>query len=53
MTEVLTVKEVSLLLKVSRQQVRKMIQRNELPAIKIGREYRVSSSHLERFLKRV
>ena len=41
MTEVLTVKEVASLLKTSRQQIRRMIQAGELPAVKVGREWRI------------
>lgn len=36
--QVLTVKEVAVLLKTTRQQIRKMIQSGELPAVKVGRE---------------
>lgn len=36
--EILTVKEVADLLKTTRQQVRKMIANEELPAVKVGRE---------------
>ena len=39
--EILTVKEVADLLKTTRQQVRKMIANEELPAVKVGREWRV------------
>ena len=39
--EILTVKEVADLLKTTRQQVRKMIVNEELPAVKVGREWRV------------
>ena len=35
--EVYSVKEVAAILKTTRQQVRKMIQNEELPAIKVGR----------------
>ena len=38
MSEVLTVKEAAALLKTSRQQIRRMIQNGELPAVKVGRE---------------
>ena len=41
MTEVLTVKEAASLLKTSRQQIRRMIQAGELPAVKVGREWRI------------
>ncbi len=39
--EILTVKETAALLKTTRQQVRKMIVNEELPAVKVGREWRV------------
>ena len=37
--EILTVKETAALLKTTRQQVRKMIANEELPAVKVGREW--------------
>ena len=39
--EILTVKETAVLLKTTRQQVRKMIANEELPAVKGCREWRV------------
>ncbi len=48
--EILTVKEVACLLKTTCQQVRKMIANGELPAIKIGREWRITMEHLVEFL---
>ena len=39
--EILTVKETAALLKTTRQQVRKIIVNEELPAVKVGREWRV------------
>ena len=48
--EVYSVKEVAAILKTSRQQVRKMIQAEELPAVKVGREWRVSAEALQDFL---
>ena len=39
--EVLTVKEAAALLKTSWQQIRRMIQSGELPAVKVGREWRI------------
>ncbi len=50
MTDILTVKEVATLLKTTCQQVRKMIQSGELPAVKVGREWRIPSSCLSEFL---
>lgn len=43
-SELLTVKETAELLKTSRAQIRKMIQNGELPAVRIGREYRIPLS---------
>ncbi len=47
---VLTVEEAASLLKVSKQQIRKMIREDTLPAIKVGREWRISEEYLEEFL---
>ena len=51
MIELLTVAETATLLKTTKQQVRKMIAQQLIPAIKIGREWRVSKDYLEAFLK--
>ena len=51
MSELLTVKEVAVLLKTSRVQVRKMIQNYELLAVKVGREYRIPSESIRDFLQ--
>ena len=48
--EVYSVKEVAVILKTTRQQVRKMIQNEELPAVKVGREWRVSVDALQDFM---
>lgn len=48
--EVYSVKEVAKILKTSRQQVRKMIQNEELPAVKVGREWRVAVESLQDFI---
>ena len=45
--ELLTVSEVAAILKTSRQQVRKMIRAELLPALMVGREYRISKAYLE------
>ena len=50
MTSILTVKEVASLLKTSRQQVYKMIQSGDLPAVKVGREWRIRMDTLDDFL---
>lgn len=48
----LTVKEVSEILRVSTKTIYKLIGRGELPAIKIGRENRVSKEILISYLRR-
>lgn len=48
--EVYSVKEVAAILKTTRQQVRKMIQNEELSAVKVGREWRISSEALQDFI---
>ena len=50
MSEILTVKEAAALLKTSRQQIRRMIQNGELPAVKVGREWRISINALLDYL---
>lgn len=49
-TELLTVAETATLLKTTKQQVRKMIAQQSIPAMKVGREWRVSKQYLEEFL---
>ena len=49
--EVYSVKETAAILRTSRQQVRKMIQSEELPAVKVGREWRITSDALQEFLE--
>ena len=51
MTELLTVAETAVLLKTTKQQVRKMIAQQLIPALKIGREWRISRQYLEDFLR--
>ena len=46
-TELLTVAETATLLKTTKQQVRKMIAQQLIPALKIGREWRISKVYLE------
>lgn len=48
--ELLTVAETAALLKTTKQQVRKMIAQQLIPAMKIGREWRVRKAYLEDFL---
>lgn len=50
MNQVLTVKEVAVLLKTTRQQIRKMIQAGELPAVKVGREWRILEEQIQNLL---
>lgn len=50
MSEVLTVKEVAAYLKTSCQQVRRMILAGDLPAVKIGREWRIQMEILKAVL---
>lgn len=51
MTELLTVAETAVLLKTTKQQVRKMLAQQLIPALKIGREWRISRQYLEDFLR--
>lgn len=51
MTELLTVAETAALLKTTKQQVRKMLAQQLIPALKIGREWRISRQYLEDFLR--
>lgn len=46
----LTVKEVAELFQTTRQQVRKMIGNEELPAVKVGREWRIPLEGLKAFV---
>ena len=50
MITLLTVQEAAELLKTSKQQVRKMIRSGVLPAVRVGREWRISSTSLENYL---
>ena len=50
-TELLTVAETVVLLKTTKQQIRKMIAQQLIPALKIGREWRISKVYLEAFLQ--
>ena len=49
--KLLTVQETAELLKTSKQQIRKMIRNGLIPAMRIGREWRVSTEYLEQFLQ--
>ena len=48
--EVFSVKEAAELLKTSCQQIRKMIQDEELFAVKVGREWRIPNDAIREFL---
>ena len=50
-SELLTIQDVAMLLKVSRQHVRKMVRAGPLPAVKIGREWRIEKDYLKNFLE--
>ena len=51
MTEILTVKEAAAQLKTTRQHNRKMIANGELPAVKVGREWRIPLQSILFFLE--
>ncbi len=51
MSEILTVKEVAALLKTTCQQVRKLINNEELLAIRIGREWRIPKQYLIDYIR--
>lgn len=50
MNEILTVKEVAERLRTSQVQIRKMIQSGELPAVMVGREYRIPVEAIKAFI---
>lgn len=47
---VYSVKQAAVLLQVSCHQIRKMIQRGEIPAVRVGREWRIPAHALQGFL---
>ena len=51
MNEVLTVAEVAAFLRVNRSTVYKLIRRGELPAFKIGSDWRFNRSQIEELFK--
>lgn len=51
MSEILTVKEAAAQFKTTRQQIRKMIANGELPAVKVGREWRIPLESIRLFWK--
>ena len=46
----LSVKEAAAFLGTTKQQVRKLIHSGELPAIKLGREFRIPIESMEKYL---
>lgn len=46
----LTVAEVANLVRVSNMTVYRLIQQGELPAVRVGRSYRIKSEDVDRFL---
>jgi len=48
--KVYTVKEIAQILQTSSQQVRRMIQGEELDAVRVGREWRIPAEALKAFL---
>lgn len=49
-SDLLTVKEISEILMVSKQKVRNLIKAEKIKSIKIGREYRVTKNNLINFI---
>lgn len=51
MSVILTVKEIAEQLKTTRQQIRKMIANGELPAVKVGREWRIPLASVREYFE--
>jgi excisionase family DNA binding protein len=51
MNEFYTPKEISSILKISVQSVRNLIREGKIPAIKVGKQWRVRKVDLERYTK--
>ncbi len=51
MMSVLTVKEAAGLLKTTQQQIRKMIHSGVIPALRVGREWRIPQDYIESFIE--
>ena len=49
--QLLTVQETARMLRTTGQQVRKMIVNEELPAVKVGREWRIPMESIRMFLE--
>ena len=52
MADLLTVEEIADTLKVSKMTVYRLIENRQLPAMRIGRSYRVSNADLTAYLER-
>ncbi|MEE0154628.1 MAG: helix-turn-helix domain-containing protein [Agathobaculum butyriciproducens] len=51
LSEIMTVKEVADFLRTTTQQVRRMIAIGELPAVKVGREWRIPLAALKAYFR--
>ena len=49
--QLLTVQETARMLKTTRQQIRRMIANEELPAVKVDREWRIPMESIRMFLE--
>jgi excisionase family DNA binding protein len=47
----LTLEEAAVLLQVSKRTLHRMVQRSELPAFKVGRQWRINESHLSKWMQ--
>lgn len=48
---VFTLQEVAELLKLSNRSVRRYVQRGDIPAVKVGQEWRISRADLENYFR--
>ena len=51
-SELLTVKEVAKILRVSNMTVYRLVKSKQLPAIRVGKNYRIKESDVNRYLDR-
>ena len=49
----LTLQEAAVLLQVPKRRLHRIVQRNELPALKIGRQWRIRQSELIKFIQSI
>lgn len=49
---VYTIEEVARILKVSHMTIRRLIERGEIEAFKVGNQYRITKDALDRYMKR-